>query len=55
MHSPHIDKTEQFFDEIRGDERASLSLLVRAMATLRELVAIYHERRVRIKAGPIDR
>jgi hypothetical protein len=54
MHSPHIDETKQFFDKIRGDERASLSLLVRAMATLRELVAIYHELRVRIEAGPFD-
>jgi hypothetical protein len=54
-HGPQTDKAEEFFDEIRGDERASLPLLVRAMATLRELAAVYDELRVRIEAGPIDR
>jgi hypothetical protein len=54
-HGPQIDKAEQFFNEIPGNERASLSLLMRAMATLRELAAVYDELKVRIKAGPIDR
>jgi hypothetical protein len=54
-HGPQTDKAEEFFDEIRGDERASLPLLVRAMATLRELAAVYDELKARIEAGPIDR
>jgi hypothetical protein len=54
-HAPQLDKAERFFDEIRGDERASLSLLVRAMATLRELAAVYDDLRARIEAGPTDR
>lgn len=50
-----LRKVKRFFNIISGDERASIALVVRAMATLYELAKAYDDLKEKLEYGAIDR